>query len=202
MAWPTADNVVRTGNWELKLQQGEWFEENVARPWLLKNRPEAWITDSRNHKRQGGRGPRLAKQWQELTLPDFRLDVPETGKSSWLDSKLKFNPFVIEGQGNRRFYSLDPLAYQRYLRLMQVFHHMDFEILLGCDHTRVLWLFDLRRAAPVMHEFYNEHTRYRRSLTPCFSTDQMRMVGIWDNSDLPRYPSISAVDLPGVGRHI
>lgn len=172
--------------WELNLDQGEWFEENVARPWLLKNRPDAWITDSRNHKRRTGRGPRLVKSNQELTLPDFRLDDPETGGSSWLDSKVKMRPFTIPRHGTDRFYSLDPRAYLGYIGLMDVFRRMPFEILLGCAYTNVLWLFDLRATIPVMHEFNNEHVKNGARLTPCFSTAQMRMAGKWDSTNLPR----------------
>ena len=172
--------------WTLNLEQGEWFEEHVARPWLLKNRPDLWITDSRNHKRRGGRGPRLVRGDMEIVLPDFRLDDPETGASSWLDSKVKTSPFSIEGQGWRRFHSLDPAAYVKYIDLMLTFQHMGFEVLLGCAHTNILWLFDLRTAEPFMHRFDNKHVRHGASLTPCFATDQMRMVGIWDSTHLPR----------------
>lgn len=173
--------------WNLNLEQGEWFEEHVARPWILLNRPDAWVTDSRSHKRGGrGKGPRMVRGKDELVLPDFRLDDPVTGESSWLDSKVKNGPFSIEGQGWRRFHSLDPMAYVKYIDLMLTFQHMRFEILLGCAHTNVLWLFDLRGVEPVMHRFDNKHVRKGASLTPCFSTDQMRMVGRWDSTNLPR----------------
>lgn len=175
-----------TGAWDLNLEQGEWFEDNVARPWLLKNRPDAWITDSRNHKRRGGKGPRLVRGDLEMVLPDFRLDYPLTGASSWLDSKVKMRPFTIRGHRGERFYSLDPRAYVGYIQLMEIFHLMPFEVLLGCAYTNLLWLLDLRSTIPVMHEFDNEHVRNGARLTPCFSTAQMRMVGRWQGDDLPR----------------
>ena len=172
--------------WELNLEQGEWFEENVTRPWILKNRPGCWLTDSRNHRRYGGRGPRLVRGDAEMVLPDFRLDDPGTGKSSWLDSKVKMRPFTIRDCPGERFYSLDPRAYLSYTQLMEIFHLMPFEVLLGCAYTNLLWLLDLRETIPVMHEFNNEHVRNGASLTPCFSTAQMRMVGRWRGDDLPR----------------
>lgn len=172
-------------SWELNLEQGEWFEENVTRPWLLKNRANLWLTDSRNHKRRSGRGPRLVCGKTEIVLPDFRLDDPETGASSWLDSKVKRRPFTISGHPGERFFSLDPRAYIGYARLMDIFRLMPFEILLGCAYTNVLWLFDLRATTPVMHEFNNEHVRNGARLTPCFSTAQMKMVGKWDSTNLP-----------------
>lgn len=175
-----------SSSWDLNLEQGEWFEENVARPWLLKNRPAAWITDSRNHKRRGGKGPRLVRGTQEMVLPDFRLDDPATGSSSWLDSKVKMRPFTIPGHPGERFFSLDPRTYRGYVELMGVFHRMPFEILMGCAYTNIIWLFDLRSIVPVMHEFNNEHVRNGARLTPCFSTSQMKIVGKWDSTDLPR----------------
>lgn len=173
-------------NWELNLEQGEWFEENVTRPWILRNRPNIWLTDSRNHKRRSGKGPRLIKGGREIVLPDFRLDDPETGHSSWLDSKVKMRPFSIPGHSGERFYSLDPRAYVGYLELMDVFHRMPFEVLLGCAYTNLVWLLDLRTTVPVMHEFDNEHVRAGARLTPCFSTAQMRLAGRWNGEHLPR----------------
>lgn len=172
--------------WTIRLAQGEWFEENVTRPWLLKNRTSWWVTDTRNHLRRGGKGPRMAKGNDELVLPDFRLDDPETGRSSWLDSKVKSQPFRIDGHPGQLFYSLDPMGYQKYTKLMRIFKHMPMEILMGCTETHILRLIDLRSAIPVMHEFNNQHVRYGRRLTPCFSTDQMQTVGLWSSKGMPR----------------
>ena len=173
-------------SWEKNLEQGEWFETNVTRPWLLKNRSNWWITDSRNHIRLGGKGPRLVKGKEELVLPDFRLDNPETGESGWLDSKLKNRPFSIAKYRGEKFYSIDPHSYMRYRLLMSIFKHMKFEILLGCAYTNIIWLLDLSNNQPIMHEFQNKFVRNNLSATPCFSTSMMIMSGRWNSNLLPK----------------
>jgi hypothetical protein len=185
-------------NWELNLEQGEWFEENVTRPWIHRHRPGWWITDSRNHQRRHGRGPRMVCGDEELVLPDFRLDDPATGRGMWIDSKLKKRPFSIPGRQGERFYSLDPAAYTGYQRLMVIFNHMPFEVIIGCSYTNIIWLLDLFQAQPLMHEFDNQYVKRGQHLTPCFSTTQMRMVGRWNVCDLPgpsAAPLVHQIDL-------
>jgi hypothetical protein len=173
-------------NWQKNLEQGEWFEAHVAKPWLIENRSDWWITDSRNHTRIGGKGPRMTKGKNELVLPDFRLDNAETGESRWFDSKMKKQPFSISGYYGEKFYSIDPRSYKDYQTLMQIFPKMDFDILLGCAWTNKIWLFNLRVTTPVMHQFKNNFVRNSNGLTPCFSTKFMTLVGTWNSNLMPK----------------
>lgn len=173
-------------NWASNLVQGEWFETHVAKKWLQNHRPEWWLTDSRNHVRFGGKGPRLTKGAQELVIPDFRLDNPDTGESGWLDAKMKSKPFSLHAYQGEKFYSIDPKTYRDYSKICSIFKHMQFEILLGCCYTNLLYIFDLKKCQPVIHSFENQFVRYGRNETPCFSTAQMKVIGRWDSSLLPK----------------
>lgn len=173
-------------NWELNIKKGEWFETHVAKEWLQKHRSEWWITDARNHVRLGGKGPRLQRNGEEITIPDFRLDNSETGESKWLDAKMKAKPFSLPQHHGERFYSLDPKTYRDYLKLCKVFKHMQFEILLGCAYTNLLYIFDIRNSQPIIHFFQNQYVRHGNNETPCFSTTDMKVVGRWDSRLLPK----------------
>lgn len=173
-------------NWEKDLERGDWFEEHVTRPWLLKNRSEWWITDTRNHKRYGKRGgPKLVRNGEELVLPDFRLDLPNDNISSWLDAKMKTNWITLDIDPTMRYYSLDPDAYDKYRKLVTEFPNMKFEILLGCARSCKLWLFDFRIATPTWHSFKNAFTRNNKDLTPCYPVSEMQSVGMWPAYNLP-----------------
>lgn len=173
-------------NWELNIKQGEWFETHVAKEWLKKHMHDWWITDARNHMRFSGKGPRLQRNSEEITIPDFRLDQSETGVSKWLDAKMKSKPFTLPNRPGERFYSLDPKTYRDYIKLSNVFKHMQFEILLGCAYTNLLLIFDIRTSEPVIHVFNNQYVRNNNNATPCFSTKDMKVVGRWNSSLLPK----------------
>ena len=77
--------------WEISLEQGEWFEDNVALPWMYNTFPEWWITDCRLEKKSLLGGPKMRNATQTLTLPDFRLDNAGTNQTVWIDAKIFHN---------------------------------------------------------------------------------------------------------------
>lgn len=175
-------------NWEKSIVQGEWFEENVAKPWIAANRNSWWITDSRNHKRDGkSGGPKLTRNGNEITLPDFRLDDPTTGSSSWLDAKYKGTVFTIPGFSKGiKFVSLDTKAYADYKKVIDTFTYMPFEILFGIKFTKKLYLLDFKTVKPVWHMFDNGYVRKGDALTPCYSLKDMIEVDDWDPANMPQ----------------
>lgn len=172
-------------NWELNLAQGEWFEDNVAQPWLLENWTDWWLTDCRLEKKSSLGGPKIRNKNQTLVLPDFRLDHVDTGRTIWIDAKYKKKTFILDKYPGEYFYSIDPRSYQDYVRFMDTFKQSEFFILIGARKTKNLYILNLRAHKPVWHEFNNQYVRYSRNLTPCFPEAALAFVGSWDPTQMP-----------------
>lgn len=167
-------------NWELNLAQGEWFEDNVAQPWLLENWINWWITDCRLEKKSTLGGPRMRKKDQTLVLPDFRLDNSDTGQTVWIDAKYKKQAFSIPGQKTTKFYSIDQRSYSDYKTFMNIWKIAEFFVLIGSGNKN-LYLLDLKNINPIWHYFDNN---YGKGYTPCFSEKHMILVGTWNPTNM------------------
>lgn len=173
-------------SYKKNLADGNWFQINVAGPWLTRTRSDCYITPTSTDTNPKYKGPRLYKGTDEIILPDFRWDNPTTKDSGWVDAKMKKCPFSIKGRWGEKFYSIDPKKYNEYQKLCRVFHYMSFEILLGCQETGLLYNFDFTKCQPVMHFFDNQFVRGGRNETPCYSTATMTVVGRWDSHQVPK----------------
>lgn len=173
-------------NWELNLAQGEWFEDNVAQPWLLETWNDWWITDCRLEKKSTLGGPKIRNKYQTLTLPDFRLDHANNGQTIWIDAKYKKRTFRLDKYPGEYFYSIDPRSYQDYVNFMNTFKQCEFFILIGSRKTKGLYMLNLRAVDPIWHEFDNEYVRSGRNLTPCFGEETLTHVGTWDPHQMPQ----------------
>lgn len=171
--------------WQLSLAQGEWFEDNIAQPWLLENWTSWWLTDCRLEKKSTSGGPKIRKKEQVLTLPDFRLDNEYTAQTVWVDAKYKKKTFKLDKHPGEYFYSIDPRSYQDYQNFIKIFKHSSFYILFGDRRKESLYLLDLKKVSPVWHEFDNQYVRCSRKLTPCFGETTLDLVGHWDPTDMP-----------------
>lgn len=175
-------------SFEYDLMRGDWFEENVSTPWILLNKKDYWIDETRLHNKPKNKkgGPRLSKNGLEIILPDYRCDNPNTGELLWIDSKLKKKSFKLDSNPGEYYYSIDPRSYRDYQILLTEFKKTRLEILLGCERTKRLMLFDLTKVKPIWHQFHNEYTRYKWTLTPCFAETDMTVVGSWDPNEMYR----------------
>lgn len=173
--------------WEKSIAQGEWFEENIAKPWLITNRPDHWITDTRNHKRNGTSGPKIFNGTVNITLPDFRLDDPAGNNNGWIDAKYKKSTFYINRDRQIKYVSLDPKAYYEYSKIVNLFPNMTFDIFYGIGVLQTLYLLDFKNLKPVWHMFDNDHVRYNNGLTPCYPISALINVGIWNPTLMPYY---------------
>lgn len=171
--------------WEISLEQGEWFEDNVALPWLLKIFPTWWITDCRLEKKSKFGGPKMRNATRTLTLPDFRMDNAETNQTIWIDAKYKSRSYTLDKYPGDYFTTIDPRSYQEYMEFMEIWPTADFWILFGRRSTRLLYVMNLRTAEPVMHYYDNENVRMGRNLTPCFSEKYLEPVGRWNPRKMP-----------------
>ena len=172
-------------NWEVSLARGEWFEDNVAHPWLVTNWPEWWITDCRLQKKSSLGGPKMRKGDVFLTLPDFRLDHAESTQSFWIDAKYKEKFFTLDKHPGERFTSIDPRSYQEYVNLMSIFPNIGFYALIGNKRTNGLYMLDLKSIQPIWHDFNNQYVRRGRSCTPCFPETMLEYVGLWNPTLMP-----------------
>ena len=168
--------------WSLNLKQGDWFEDHIAYPWILRNIPDYFISRCSRNKKESTGGPRLTKLNVSLVLPDFRLDSSETSNSIWIDSKLKSKAFTLIGRPNEKFYSLDTRAHREYTELLDVFKSIPLLIFLGNVRDKTLWTFNFGKTTPTWHTFDNQ---YGRDSTPCYSESQMEFIGNWDPEGLP-----------------
>lgn len=180
-----AIGVCMTNNWQLNLAQGEWFEDNVAQPWLIENWTDWWITDCRLEKKSQMGGPKIRNKNKVLTLPDFRLDNAGTGETVWIDAKYKKRTFLLDKYPGEYFYTIDSRTYQDYINFMNTFSQASFYILIGARSTKGLYILDLRKKKPVWHEFHNKYVRNGRSWTPCFGEMSLEPVGTWDPTGMP-----------------
>ena len=114
--------------WEISLEQGEWFEDNVALPWMYNTFPEWWITDCRLEKKSLLGGPKMCNATQTLTLPDFRLDNAETNQTIWIDAKYKARSYKLDKHPGDCFTTIDPRSYQEYLDFIKIWPRVDFYI--------------------------------------------------------------------------
>jgi hypothetical protein len=172
--------------WEKNLKEGNWFQRHIAYPWLIRHRPQYFITPTSTDTNPINKGPKLYRGSDAITLPDFRLDDPMTKESRWLDAKMKKSPFSLPSRRGEKFYSIDPRTYKEYLKICTVFNYMPFEILLGCQETKLLYNFDLTKCKPTMHFFQNKYVRSGNNETPCFNTLDMKIVGRWDPSHISK----------------
>lgn len=172
-------------NWEVSLARGEWFEDNVAHPWLITNWPEWWITDCRLQKKSSLGGPKMRKGDKFLSLPDFRLDHAESMQTVWIDAKYKEKFFTLDDVPGERFTSIDPRSYQEYSDLMTIFPNTAFYALIGNRRTKGLYILDLKNNAPTWHNFSNQYVRLGRNRTPCFAETILEYVGQWDPALMP-----------------
>jgi hypothetical protein len=171
--------------WEISLAQGEWFEDNVALPWLYANFPQWWITDCRLEKKSQFGGPKMRTANQVLTLPDFRLDNAETNQTIWIDAKYKTKSYKLDDYPGDYFTTIDPRSYQEYMDFTKVWPNSDFLILFGKRTTKLLYIMNLKTAKPVMHWYNNEHVTMGRNSVPCFSEQYLDPVGSWNPNLMP-----------------
>jgi len=169
--------------WSLNLKQGDWFEDHIAYPWILKNIPDYFISRCSRNKKESTSGPRLTKVGKSLVLPDFRLDSEINGNSIWIDSKLKSKSFSISSRPGEKFYSIDIRAFNDYTELLSVFKSIPLLIFLGNVTDKTLWTFNFGTTIPTWHTFNNQ---YGKGPTPCYSESQMECLGTWNTTGLPK----------------
>lgn len=124
------------------LQLGEEFETRYALPWLLKNYPEHWISETHDYRVGSFAGPRLKRAGdRDITLPDFMLKHPQNGHGIMFEAKYRHKPFSIPGFPGRIFLATEEYKVLQYQEAARIFC-MDLKFILGCGQTGSIHIAD------------------------------------------------------------
>ena len=136
------------------LKEGMAFEDNHARPTLLRLFPDYWVESTHSHKTYSYSGPVMENSIHgRIILPDFRLYDPTRGHMILAEAKFRKRYFHIPGNGTEAFVAIDADAYYNYTSAASILG-ADLVYLFGVGNIGKIFMFS---EYTCKHQFHNTY---------------------------------------------